>query len=335
MRFLPGLLALGTLLGCAPWHSPESGVDPPTVLLRDIANIESCQVHRLERPFWESSQPALLAQDLSITPMHRELTADSPVAQETGIAVRDLADWHRVIAWWFDRYADYAVAVKSEAAYFRDLNFQLVAAEQAEPVFARMLNDDPVTQEERRLVEDHLFWHAVGHASRRGLPVKVHTGVHPQRQKLSLERVRGNPPEATYLCHTAPTTRFIFLHIGYPYWPEMVTVVRHHRNAYLDMSWAWIIDPVASKACLKSYLTAAPASKLLVFGGDYRAIECVVGHAEMARQGIWSGLAELADEGWIDRDDAMELVEPLLHGNAREIFRLEEKLRLGANAPWV
>ncbi len=40
MRFLPGLLALGTLLGCAPWRSPESGVNPPTVLLRDIANME-------------------------------------------------------------------------------------------------------------------------------------------------------------------------------------------------------------------------------------------------------------------------------------------------------
>ena len=34
-------------------------------------------------------------------------------------------------------------------------------------------------------------------------------------------------------------------------------------------------------------------------------------------------------------DDAMELIEPLMHGNARQLFLLKEKEKALKKAPWV
>ena len=41
------------------------------------------------------------------------------------------------------------------------------------------------------------------------------------------------------------------------------------------------------------------------------------------------------DHGWLVQPEAIELVEPLLRGNAKETFRLEEKTRTLSKAPWA
>ena len=55
----------------------------------------------------------------------------------------------------------------------------------------------------------------------------------------------------------------------------------------------------------------------------------------MARQGISQALVELVEDGWLAQPEAIELVEPLLRGNAKETFRLEEKTRTLSKAPWA
>ena len=61
----------------------------------------------------------------------------------------------------------------------------------------------------------------------------------------------------------------------------------------------------------------------------------MLGHAAIARQGIAGALGELVDEGWLAPDDALALVDPIMRGNARSIFRLEEKERILKGAPWA
>ena len=125
------------------------------------------------------------------------------------------------------------------------------------------------------------------------------------------------------------------MHICYPYYEELISVAKQYTNAYVDMCWGWIINPEAAKDFLKKYLVTAPANKILTFGGDYRYVEQVLGHAVIARQGIALALCELVEEGWLSLSDAQELVDPIMHGNARRIFRLDEKEQILQTAPWV
>ena len=96
----------------------------------------------------------------------------------------------------------------------------------------------------------------------------------------------------------------------------------------------WIINPLAAKDFLKKYLVTAPANKIFTFGGDYLSVEQVLGHALMARQGIALALCELVEEGWLGLADAVELVDPIMRGNARRAFRLDEKERALRSVPW-
>ena len=304
-------------------------------ILQDGAKIESCQVNSLSgEPFNRSDMPTLLMQDLSIVGMFAGPEIEKH-ASVTGIKVKGLEDWHRVIQWWFDSYAKYAVAVKSQQAYSRDIDYARVPAEKAEPVFTKVLQKEPVAAEERKLLEDHLFWQAVDQATAHHLPVKLHTGYYAGQNSMPLSRLRLNAGSAAELCRRSPDTKFVFLHLCYPYYEELLALVKQWTNAHVDMCWAWIINPVAAKDYLKKHIVTAPINKLLPFGGDYIPVEPVLGHAAIARRGIAQALAELVEEGWLKLADALELVDPILHQNARHIFRLAQKAEVLRRVDWV
>ncbi len=303
-------------------------------VLQELGNIESCQVNFLDKPFSESRQPTLLMQDISILGMHMgpDIEAYAPAA---GIDVKDLQDWHLVIDWWFDKYAPFAVAVKSQAAYSRNIDYADVPAERVEKVFRKKLNGEPVGLPEQKALEDHLFWYAVRKATEHDLPVKMHTGYYAGVNHMRLGRLQGNAAAASDLCRMSPDTRFVFMHIDYPFHSDLIAVAKHYTNCHLDMCWAWILSPVASVAFLKEYLVTAPANKVLTFGGDYIPVEPVLGHVTLARRGMTQALASLVDEGWLSLDSAVDLVEVIMRGNAREIFRLDEKTRRLQHPPWA
>lgn len=303
-------------------------------ILCDLAKIESCQVNCLDRPFQESDMPALLMQDLSIVGMFAGAPSKA-FRDPTGIGVSSLSDWHKVIDWWFDKYGEYSVAVKSQNAYSRDIDYEKVPADKVDNLFKKRLQRDPLTPPERKALEDHLFWYAVDKATARNLPVKLHTGYYAGHDYMPLSRLSRNAGSACDLCRTAKETAFVFMHVCYPYYEELIAVAKQYRNAYVDMCWAWIINPVAAKDFLKKYLVTAPANKILTFGGDYIPVEPVLGHAIVARRGIALALSELVEEGWISLDNALELVDPIMHGNARRIFSLAKKTRVLKNAKWA
>ena len=107
-------------------------------ILCDMAKIESCQVNSNGRPFEESQTPTFLMQDISIKGVI-EMDFKS-YAAPAGLKVNSLDDWHAACDWWFDKYAKYAVAVKSQNAYSRDINYDKVDAGTAEPIFKKKLD---------------------------------------------------------------------------------------------------------------------------------------------------------------------------------------------------
>jgi uncharacterized protein len=302
-------------------------------VIHQRAKIESCQVNSLGGPFCETDYPELLMQDLSIVGMFAGPDLEQ-FGKPSGIEVKELEDWHRVIDWWFDKYAKYAVAVKSQNAYSRDIDYQRVPAEQVTDVFRMVVQKEPLAANQRKLLEDHLFWYSVDRATQNDLPVKLHTGYYAGHNRMPLGRLSMNPASASQLCQASPDTKFVFMHIGYPYYEEMLALAKHYANAFIDMCWAWIINPIASKDFIKKLIVTAPVNKLLPFGGDYIPVEPILGHAEMARMGVAQALVELVQERWLSMSDAMDLIDPILHGNARRLFRLEEKSQTLKNVPW-
>ncbi|MBN1126307.1 MAG: amidohydrolase family protein [Sedimentisphaerales bacterium] len=298
------------------------------------AMIESCQVNCLSEPFKKSDMPQLLMQDISIVGMFSGPNINR-YAKPAGIEVKQLSDWHRVIDWWFETYGPYAVAVKSQHAYGRDIDNVRIPAEAVEPVFAKRMEGKSLDGQENKNLQDHLFWYAVDWATAASLPVKLHTGYYAGQNSMPLSRLIHNPGSATELCRLAPKTRFVFMHICYPYYEEILSVAKQWTNAYIDMCWSWIINPVAAKDFLKKYLVTAPANKILTFGGDYIPVEPVLGHAIIARRGIALALAELVEEGWITLDRAIELTDTIMHQNARKLFHLEDKAKRLMKAPWA
>ncbi|WP_407114639.1 amidohydrolase family protein [Bradyrhizobium sp. LMG 9283] len=288
-----------------------------------LANIESCHVNSLQRIFLETEQPALLAQDLSILEFCRCSIADlARVEGETGKQPTTLDEWLDIIDFYFATYGPRAVAVKCQIAYSRPLDFAPVAKAHASRLFLHHVGKvrHGLGSEDLKGLQDFLFRYCVGKAGECGLPVKLHTGYLGGRGLMQLARVRDNAADLCRLLQDFPETRFVMMHIGYPYEQEFIALAKHYPNAAIDMCWAWIINPAASIRFLKEFLLAVPTNKIFTFGGDYAAVEPIYGHACIARRGIAQVLSQLVADGWIAREEAPNLIERIMYRNALHFF---------------
>ncbi len=292
-------------------------------ILREKARVEHCQVNSLQRIFMETEQPELLRQDLSIVALGSGVDPEQ-VAAESGRRAETLDGWLEIIDWHFATYGPRAVAVKSQSAYQRRLNYDRVEKSAAEPLFARLARGEALTPGEVKALQDYLMRYCLGKATEHGLPVKLHTGFYAGHARMPLERVRQNAGDLCPLLMDFPDTRFVLMHVGYPYQDEYIALAKHYPNVTIDMCWAWLINPLAGVRFVREFLMAAPASKLLTFGGDYIPVEPVYGHSRLARLGLTRALSDLAEEGWIEEADLPALLDRLMRGNARELFPVPE-----------
>jgi predicted TIM-barrel fold metal-dependent hydrolase len=296
-------------------------------VLLEASRLSYCQVNSLEAPlFMETAQPDLLAQDLSIVALSTDLDG-FVAARRAGREARTLADWHRVIDWAFATWGPRAIAVKSQAAYQRRLDYDDVSAEDAAPLFSRFAAAAPsLSAAELKALQDHLFNRCLRKAAESRLPVKLHTGTYAGVSRMPLHRVRANAGDVSELLMRHPDVRFVVMHIDWPYQDEAIALAKHFPNAWVDMCWAWIISPAAATRFLREFLVTAPASKLLGFGGDYMPVELVPGHARIARMGIARALAGLEEAGDLAPRDTPALLARIMHGNADELFDRERAL---------
>lgn len=296
-------------------------------LLREKANIEYAQVNCIQLPvFRETEQPGLLAVDLSINSLCVPPKI-ATLAEFLGAPVTTLSDAHDAIDACFSKYAPRAIAIKSQCAYWRSLDFPQVSHEEAAPLFSRYAKEEPLSDADLLAMQGHLFHYCMEKAAAFNLPVKLHTGYYAGHNGMPLGRVRTNAGDLCPTFQAHRDTRFVLFHIAYPYQDEAIALAKHYTNVYVDMCWAWIINPAASVRFLKEFIMAAPACKLFTFGGDYLPVEMSVGHAAIARKGITRALAELVTEGWLTDSDLPELIHRLLCGNAHEVFDLDRVLK--------
>lgn len=287
------------------------------------AKIESVQINSLESVFVQTEQPTILKYDLGITELVRCSHDDIENFRKlTGQRPKTLDDWLAIADWCFDTYGHQAVAVKSWHAYFRALDHAPADRGAVEAGFvAHASQSRGVDPNSIRIIQDFVFRYCLGKAAEFNLPVKLHTGYYAGGfELLQLNRIRNNAGDLSAILAEFPETTFVLMHLGYPYQHEFAALAKFFPNCFVDMCWAWIINPNACVRFLKEFVTTAPINKLFSFGGDYVAAENIVGHAEIARQGIVQAFEELVAEGWISTDDAPFLIDQIMYRNANTVF---------------
>ncbi len=298
-------------------------------VVKEVANIDHCQVNSLEvRPFCETAHPDFLLQDIGTPPLVSSWKSRD-LWEIAGVEVATIYDYHKVIDAIFEKYGPKAVATKNQMNYHRRLDFANVEADEIASIFQQdVAGQVTLGHDQKKMIEDHLFHYCILKANEYKLPVKLHAGYYAGKDSLPLHRLRYNGGDMCDLLRMHRDTPYVFMHINYPYQSELIAIAKNHTNAYADMCWAWIINPEASIRFLKEFLTAAPANRVFTFGGDYRMVETVVGHAEIARRGIAQVLSELVEEGWMRESEVEYVARRIMVENARELFRIHEKFGL-------
>jgi hypothetical protein len=290
-------------------------------VLRDLANVERCQVHTadlLDDPFRETATPDLIDADLSLYPL---VTGRHPRAEElSGIEVCSFEDYLEVVEWCFDTFASRAIAAKCLWAYFRTLEVE--DSHPSSEAFARVRRGE-ASRHERRQVEDAIFLNCIELARIHGLPVKLHVGYLDGTHNPQASRISGHVNAVASLAQRHPGCTFVLMHMGWPNQEAAMAVAKHMPNVVIDLCWSWIVSPASTRDFVRRFLTTVPASKLMCFGGDYTTVEPVIGHAEIARRGLAGSLEQLILDEWLTAKEALALVRPLMRGNATRVFRYE------------
>lgn len=294
-------------------------------IFQERAGIDLAQVNAIDGPMYRvESDRSLFMQDIGIMSL---LSWPLPIEQlerESGVTIKSFKDYGQAIEALFDRFAPCADAVKQQSAYWRAQYFGEVTDADAERVFDAAAKDPKaVSEAEQTVIQDWALHRCLQLCTEHDLPMKIHTGYKAGRNYMDLDHI--HPARLTNLFIKYPKARFDLFHISYPYQEELLALAKHFTNVYVDMCWAWIIDPLASRRFLKQFIAAVPASKLFAFGGDYIIAEPIYGHLRIARDQIALGLTELFDEGYLSVPQAVDIAGRILRQNAIEVFHIDQK----------
>jgi len=250
-----------------------------------------------------------------------------------GMPIHSLDDLVKALELDFERLSGLIVGVKIPLAYRRTLYFDNVGYAEAEKVFrrihgqrvfkrvevegSRITVSEGLSFEEAKPLQDFVVHKLIQLAARRSLPIQVHTGLQEGNENII---ANSNPVHLTNLFMEYRQAKFDIFHGGYPYTGELAALAKNFPNVYIDMCWLHIISPSGARAALSEWLDSVPLSKIFAFGGDYRFVEGVYGHARLARENVATVLSQKVEEGAFTEKQAAYIAQRLLRDNARELF---------------
>ena len=157
------------------------------------------------------------------------------------------------------------------------------------------------------------------------LPFKIHTGIYAGHGRMPVDFIRAS--HLWGLLAQYPQARFVLMHTAYPYSAELVALAKHYPNVYVDLCWAWSIDPYSAGDFVRRCLHSVPSNKIFVFGGDTFWPGTVLAYAAQARRWLTRTLQAEVDEELLSEAEAMNLATRLMSENQCACFRLADKKR--------
>jgi len=217
--------------------------------------------------------------------------------------------------------------IKTPMAYWRTLYVEDVDYDTAKELymdFAKKYHEEKKKDPDAWIefpqkLEDYMIRVLLKIADENNFVIQIHTGLQ-EGMRNNLET--SNPMLLQNLFGKYPNLSFDIFHMGYPYERELMVLAKTHPNVYIDMCWAHIISPFASRNAFYEMLDVIPYTKIFGFGGDYLFFDGVVGHITMAKQNICTVLAQKICNGECDDDLAEKILQAVLHDNAKRVFKL-------------
>jgi len=303
-------------------------------ILKETANLDHVQVDDFS---WENrwncrpdaSGPDFFLYDLSWRNFACGAIEAETIEKQVGTTVRDLGTLQEAMSAIFAQCAPCAVAVKTQHAYSRTLLWQERADADAERALQKHLAGKELAGNETLCLGDWCLARGIELAIQHNLPVKIHTGYYAGSGYLHAERIR-----AGHLCgllRKYPKARFVLMHISYPYCDELVALAKHFPNAYVDLCWAWSIDPYSACDFVRRMIHAVPANKLFAFGGDTIWPNAAFAYSIQARQWLTRALEAEVDDGLLAEPQAIALATRWMRTNQEECFDLA-RTRAGIRA---
>jgi hypothetical protein len=290
-------------------------------LLRETARLDHTQTDDFCWPCLpDASGPDFFLYDLSWAGFCGGEVKPEPIQKETGITVGDLESLRRAMAALFDKYGSCAIAVKAQHAYNRTLRWEERPDADAARALERTLAGT-AAETDRLCLGDWCWARGVEEAIRHNLPFKLHTGYYAGTGGMPVDRIRAG--NLCALLKRYPEARFVLMHIAYPYNDELVAIAKHYPNVWVDLCWAWSIDPFSSCDFVRRFLHAVPANKLFAFGGDTSWPTSSAAYAIQARSWLTRALEAEVAAGDLTEKQAIEVATRWMRANQYACFDVE------------
>ena len=289
-------------------------------LLRERAGLDHVQTDNF---CWacepDVSGPGFFLYDLSWAGFCNGEVPVEKIEEETGISVNSLASLREAMAAIFAKNGPHAIAVKAQHAYSRTLKWEERSDEEAAAALDKVLRSpDGVPEETRLCLGDWAWARGVELSIEHNLPFKIHTGYYAGHSRMPVDRIKsGNMCGllARYL-----DARFVLMHIAYPYSHELIALAKHYPNVWVDLCWAWSIDPFSSCDFVRRFIHAVPINKLFAFGGDTGWPTSAYAYAVQARNWLSRALEAEVGDGLLTEKQAMDVALRLMQTNQRDCF---------------
>lgn len=238
------------------------------------------------------------------------------------MSVRDLESLEQALETLVAKYGSVAIALKSAHAYGRTLFWQpRDPGDVSRSLQTILTRPDGATEADHIAVGDWCLAQGAALASQLDLPVKIHTGYYAGHSTMPLEWIR--PAHLSGLLAAHPKTRFVLMHTGYPYTGELLAIAKHYPNVWVDLCWAWSIDPRSTVDFVRRFLHTTPVNKLLGFGGDTFWPTSAIAYAEQAREWLYKALAAEVDDGQLTERQAIDIALLWMRENQYDLFDIE------------
>jgi len=240
--------------------------------------------------------------------------------QAMDCAIQRLSDLDRALDDYTERArkAGKLVAMKSAMPYIRRLDFENSSYADAERAFERMMQGQP---QELKPLHDYLFHRFVQRAREFDLPVQLHTGYLAGNWG---DPTQGDPTPLVPIFQRYRKVRFDVFHASWPYSGLLAAIGKALPNVWLDLCWAWSMNPARMERALDEWLAAVPHNKIFGFGADTGSPFCTLGYAIQARLGIAAVLDRKVERGEYDLETAKQVARRIMHENGQEFYGMED-----------